>query len=868
MPAHGKRPVPAGATGRNGTVTPEKIADWIQNGFRFMANHDTKEWATQPSDTANTALRAGKLEVRIDVDDYGQKMGAAQLAELEAKLGPLPATPSSTSRGGDSESRQHFFLLHEPIELVGKAAADIDIIQHGHRYSLVYPSTNPDAEGNPPYLWYDADGEVMDGPPHIDDLEYLPQAWVDYLRVDETARAHVSEQWDGEIPEAATATEERKLRAIVASLQALPDVWHEGAGWHDVTRNAACWLWRMARSNAYALTPDQGYQLMLDHTPLYPGWGIDKLESQWSSCEKSTEGQFEEPPLDDRPPLLPWNGFPTDRMFPSINGEHFATLWMAKPENTTPAGLWGRRQQLLVAMLSSGFTEQEAATVVWHSGAAAHPGFSFGGQVFVDRDSRIITDYDLWREVDKAQATVAQSTGEVVEAAPLDERPSLELEPTQLSFLDDAERQILASPDGVWWGSRFVEWARHTYGTKLNESYYRLNRWVILSTILGSKAMLAAPGGTPRRLTLYVMLVGPTTSGKSTAFSAVKNCLNAFFLLDDHPDIGGDHTPESLSKTLLSRDGLTSLFRVDEAHEVFATRWNREIGPYSGVKGMLTDLYDGEVAARFRATEQSSGQGAETFMTVHLMGTREGMVDVIGPKDWKSGLMPRFVWAIGVPIERTKESMLNRWVTEEAMAAQADDDERKAAGRKIFQQWAAEFQGMTDAVQAPNGQPFLLNMPAAVAARWAEFAWSLMKLAHQHPAHREQLEATFDRLAESVMRAAGLVALSRRRRRVEMSDLLIAIEQGEEWVGNVMLMVQETEESPRTRQVNAIERYLVEKGGTVAIAAIHRLPQFRDNQGHVKGLIEELVAQGRAQKDPATDTLRLKGLTTEGAIAA
>jgi hypothetical protein len=68
--------------------------------------------------------------------------------------------------------------------------------------------------------------------------------------------------------------------------------------------------------------------------------------------------------------------------------------------------------------------------------------------------------------------------------------------------------------------------------------------------------------------------------------------------------------------------------------------------------------------------------------------------------------------------------------------------------------------------------------------------------------------------------------------------------------------------------VNAIERFLIERQGVATIASIHRLPQFRDNQAYVRGLIDELVAQGRAQKDASTDSLRLKGITTEGAMAA
>ncbi|MDF2506285.1 MAG: hypothetical protein K0Q52_144 [Microbacterium sp.] len=858
IPVRDKRPVPFGATGADGTVTPEKVADWIQNGFLWK-DPETKEWRNQDPQTANIALRAGLLEARIDVDDYGTKEGAAQLAALEAKLGPLPGTPSSTSRGQDSASRQYFFVLPEHVEMVGKAAKDIEVIQHSHRYSLVAPSRNPDAEGHPEYVWYDAEGELMAEPPRLEDLEYLPEAWIDYLRKEEGNHEHKTEQWDGDIPEVASETEERKLRSIVSSLQALPAKWAPGAGWHDTVFAAACWLARMARSNAYALTNDRAVQLLLDHTPTYPSWGADKIIEQWESADRTTAGQFEEPPLETRPPLLPWNGFPLDRAFPTIGSEMFITVWGSRPEKEGDGALWGRRRQLLAALLRSGFTDQEAATVVWHSAAARATGISFGGETFVDEDSKCITENALWRELDQAREDLAKADGSTVEAAPVGERPNYD-EPTRISFLTDAERERVASPACEWWGSRFIDWANLTFDT-VNLPYYRMNRWTVLSVILSPQAVLPRPGSNDRPLNLYQGIVGTTGSGKTEALRVVKHIFKAYYLLSETPDIGGNHTPESLVETLIGKDGQATWFHMDEAHTKIQV-WKKIQGPYSEMPGVVTDVYDGDVGAVYRATKKEiSGKSARAFMTAHFMGTPRGMTDVMSPDDWESGFLNRFVWAIGaLPTEDDGDDdyLHDGEIDEETPEV--------ASGALMYQQWASEFGSAIQAISRADGKPNRMKIPRDVIARHGEFKRALTKIALQHPTYTDRLKPTFRRLRETVMRCAALVALSDGRLQMSMDDMLIALEQAEEWATNTLTMVELTDESLRTREVNAIEQAVIAHGGHMPLAAIHRLARFKNRRRDVIDLIEELVAQGRVERkaESGVETVRLKGVLTNG----
>ncbi len=160
IPVQGKFPPVSGATGRDGTVTPDKMASW---------RNTHAHW--------NVAIRHDGT-IAIDVDHYGSKTGADTLAEYEARLGKLPRTWRSTARGKDSLGGQFFFAVTADDSFVSKIGSDIDIIQHDHRYSMVSPSIHPNGQ---PYRWITPAGEYSDDGPTPYDLPDLPQAWVDEL---------------------------------------------------------------------------------------------------------------------------------------------------------------------------------------------------------------------------------------------------------------------------------------------------------------------------------------------------------------------------------------------------------------------------------------------------------------------------------------------------------------------------------------------------------------------------------------------------------------------------------------------------------------------------------------------------------------
>lgn len=167
LPEGRKTPPPAGFTGRSRKpVTDEQVRFWSQS-----------------DPTANTGIVIPEGVLVLDIDAaQGHQVkadGAKGISELSQELGALPATWSSTSHGIDSPARHLFYKVPEGLAWKGGAIEGVDILQPGHRYSVVWPSIHPSGEM---YCWYTPSGSTTSQIPHISDLATLPWKWVDYLR--------------------------------------------------------------------------------------------------------------------------------------------------------------------------------------------------------------------------------------------------------------------------------------------------------------------------------------------------------------------------------------------------------------------------------------------------------------------------------------------------------------------------------------------------------------------------------------------------------------------------------------------------------------------------------------------------------------
>lgn len=163
---------------------PERRKTFPPTGYTGYADKwpsyaDCHTWASDG--VHNIALRLPPDIIGVDVDAYGDKPGAATLANLVDKYGPLPPTWLSTSRD-DGISGIRLYRIPAGTALPTKLPG-IEFVQFHHRYVVAWPSQHPDTGRE--YRWIDEhDPTATGGVPNPSLLPELPAAWIDGLSVE------------------------------------------------------------------------------------------------------------------------------------------------------------------------------------------------------------------------------------------------------------------------------------------------------------------------------------------------------------------------------------------------------------------------------------------------------------------------------------------------------------------------------------------------------------------------------------------------------------------------------------------------------------------------------------------------------------
>lgn len=145
---------------------------------------DILQWSELYPD-GNLCLRLPDGVIGVDVDAYGAKTGGAAFTEAVRRWGLLPDGPQSSSRDGDLISGLRLFrvppntLLETVIVFPEMSIGDIEIIQRHHRYVVCWPSLHPEGRD---YWWRNSGGQLL-GVPGLDDIPWLPQPWIDGLKL-------------------------------------------------------------------------------------------------------------------------------------------------------------------------------------------------------------------------------------------------------------------------------------------------------------------------------------------------------------------------------------------------------------------------------------------------------------------------------------------------------------------------------------------------------------------------------------------------------------------------------------------------------------------------------------------------------------
>ncbi len=186
-----------------------RIKGWAEPDYRA----DPAHWQQWPDANIGWVMGHGNL---IAIDEDGP-VGRRSIAELEARLGPLP--PTLESRSGRLEGGRGLIFVWPgddlPRNSVGKLAPGVDIRSRGGLL-VVAPSVHK--TGNR-YQWTGQRDPVE-----------LPTAWADALRA---LRPSPSAAQDGDRPETAVALADRVARAAAIVAEAAPAI--SGKGGHTAT---------------------------------------------------------------------------------------------------------------------------------------------------------------------------------------------------------------------------------------------------------------------------------------------------------------------------------------------------------------------------------------------------------------------------------------------------------------------------------------------------------------------------------------------------------------------------------------------------------------------------------------------------------
>lgn len=606
-----------------------------------------------------------------------------------------------------------------------------------------------------------------------------------------------------------TEQEKRVLKAITDRLDALPRPWHEGAGYHNTSFEAACWLNRIANSPYYATTREQAKALYIKHAPLRDKADASLRDHRWLSASETTAGQMAEPPGD-----TPVRLEVTDELLSRFSDSEIdGYYWDSKSI--------GQVKKLIHALRLKGANEQEAYSISYDCAAMkairkANPkSSSTWGYVSKEYAQPIAEDDEIeeaWGE--PAKAPVKASGGSVpIKILTDEERASIRNYPNFIDFYIDAAKMLYTSP---------------------NLPLHYVNAWIALSVGIGDKgAIYEKKGRTP--LSLWGFNAAPTAAGKSDANNMMHNVVDVIrsggFA---GVNLGDDASAQMLVETVMDRGLKTTGLFIDECRTFLAESKKPGSYHYQTMNACLK-LYDGKASRALRKgmdTEQA-GETTDASFTLWLQGPWDQIVEIMDESDIQTGMVGRFLVALGNGAQITRESL----TPEIASEFQVSQNGGRHPIIDSFTTSVAKFTG---------GSPFGQRMDFAsqdVVRRFVDMREAVIASLEGNP-RQEYLRGIFLRVTFNMLKGAALLALSEGRLLIEMEDLLIAMKSGEYWLQGSLEMVDGISGSQYRRLVNSVVQMVEDRPRSTA--SLLRSPSLSNMKKYeAMEILERAEAEGR-----------------------
>jgi hypothetical protein len=447
------------------------------------------------------------------------------------------------------------------------------------------------------------------------------------------------------------------------------------------------------------------------------------------------------------------------------------------------------------------------------------------------RPKRLDADGDLWREVQRAEASSVG--GEVIEYAPVEPIEVAEaVDTTDIVFLTKQEQEIVDSRRTFV--DDYMAWA--TSKTDAAPQYHVASAFTILSSAF-SDIGYAIPRYGKMGLNLWFMVLGETTlTRKSTSRNLMLRMIREFEKYSGYQiDIGSDATPEGVTAILAERDGKTSLLHRDEVQGMFKDFINKTY--MASAAERFTELYDGQVPVVIRSGKgKSQTERATTNFIMYLMGITSKVADVLTTEYFRSGFLARFIYVTADTPERTKNSENIQQADEfEVIVRDSVMDTLVKGLYNALVFWQKKGQ--------PSPRPVRLSAPSL--ERFNQFKWEMGNIAEKHP-DSESIEPSRQRLALSVWKCAILLAMHEQKEEVELRHMLTAIYYSQDWFKNLIKMASAISASEWQRDVDKLEALVIDRGGKIRYEEAYR--KFNNKRKReFDEMVQALHSQARVQ---------------------
>lgn len=412
---------------------------------------------------------------------------------------------------------------------------------------------------------------------------------------------------------------------------------------------------------------------------------------------------------------------------------------------------------------------------------------------------------------------------------------------------------------------RYADWA--CTATDAPKQYHVVNAVVILSAIMAPYLTLDTSYGEIKPNVWSMILAGTTVTRKSTTMDMAIRMLS-----EVHPDflMGTDGSPEGILSELHHRDGKVSVFHRDEI-----TGWIESTIRRDYLAGMLetfTRLYDGKSEKRILRKESIEVKDAN--MVIMSGGIKTKMAEIITMDHIRSGFLPRFIMVTGTtraqdqrpigppPGVITTHTRDPREIVVEELYKIASNYMPQQGEDKV------EIGGVVKFTKSPTQKRRLTATPET----WHRIQQLKLDagLLGERSSNPDIYIPLYDRLSNSVIKVAILIAGARRSEIIELADVQKAITLADQWIFSITEFASALESMPEMDRWEKKTDKILDYIKTIHPKALSRselMKRFRVKSRDVQDIEKTLVQRGQIRITSVANQGKGRPARTEYALA-